>query len=293
MNILVIGHEGYIGTGLAAYFRRNHRVVGWDVREDLFKLTEADLRRERIDLLVNLSVAADRQSAVYKVDEPTDIVNAQGVRHLTKLLKGTSIPFIQMSTREVLGPVYTRRDVVKTPHGYRPRLWVSETQPYAPSNFYGKSKILSEFFCESHPQSCVIRLTTCYTDYAHSAANWVVSLIRSAVQGRPVTLTQGGQQFRDPLHVDDLGRLMELVCEKQAFGQTLHAGGGESNLISLHEFVRRVDPQVKINKAPGGDFGFAFDIGKARELTGWVPEIQIRDRIPVVAENLRDNITGP
>jgi nucleoside-diphosphate-sugar epimerase len=244
-------------------------------------------------MLINLSVIADRQSQTFQAGAPTDQVNVMGARYLAEIIKGSEIVWIQMSTREVLGPIYTINDVIETEAGYRPKFLVNEECAYAPFNFYGKSKIMAEFISESHPYSNVIRLTTCYTDYDHPAGNWVVSLIRAAVQGKSVSLTQGGLQFRDPLHIDDLGRLMELLCEKKIYGHKIHAGGGNQNMISLLEFVRIANPEVKIEKAPGGDYGFAFDIKKASKLTGWVPQILIRDRIPAIAENIRRGICEP
>lgn len=292
-NILLIGHEGYLGRGLHSYLSRNHRVIGWDKKEDLFKLDSAVLSREGIEMLINLAVMADRGTGAFQLDTPGDQVNVGGVRHLAGILKGTGISWIQMSTREVFGPVYKAADVTKTKNGLRPKWLVPVEQPYAPTNPYGKSKVMSEFLSESHPQSAVIRLSTCYTDYDHPAGNWVVSLIRAAVQGKPVNLTRGGEQFRDPLHVDDLGRLMELIHEKKAFGQKFNAGGGRKNLISLKEFVRVADPKVKISRAPGGDYGFAFDVRKAAKMTGWEPKILVRERISVIADNIRRGIANP
>ena len=293
MNILLIGHEGYLGRGLYSYLSRKHRVIGWDRKEDLFNLDAGTLARENVEMLINLSVMADRHGGAFSVDAPCDQVNVGGARHIARVLKGSQISWIQMSTREVLGPVYKAGDVTKTKAGLRPKRLVNEEQPYAAANFYGKSKIMSEFISESHPQSAVIRLTTCYTDYDHPAGNWVVALIRAAVQGKPVNLTRGGEQFRDPLHIDDLGRLMELIHQKKAFGQKYHAGGGRKNLISLKEFVRIANSKVKIQRAVGGDYGFAFDNSKATRLTGWTPGILVRERIPVVAENIRQQIALP
>jgi len=290
VRILLIGHEGYLGRGLHAYLRRAHEVIGWDKQEDLFKLDTGFLARSQIELLINLSVMADRQSATFRADEPTDKVNVEGARHLARILKGSDITWIQMSTREVLGPVYAREDVYTTEAGYRPKFLVNEKCPYAPKNFYGKSKLMAEFLSESHPNSAIIRLTTAYTDYSHPAGYWVVALIKSAVRGAPVTLTQGGQQFRDPLHTDDLARLILAVHDKRAFGQRFHAGGGEANMISLLEFVKTANPEVRIESAAGGDFGFAFDIRKATEMTGWRPEVRVREKIPVIAGNIRSGI---
>ena len=51
MNILLIGHEGYLGRGLLSYLSREHRVVGWDKKEDLFQLDASVLARENIEVL--------------------------------------------------------------------------------------------------------------------------------------------------------------------------------------------------------------------------------------------------
>jgi nucleoside-diphosphate-sugar epimerase len=295
MNVLLIGHEGYLGRGLFSYLvRRGHRVVGCDKKEDLFNLDAGILARENIEMLINLSVVAVRAGKTFQADTPCDTVNVEGARHVGRILKGTGITWIQMSTREIFGPVYTSKDVVRTKNGLRPKRLIDEEQPYAPINFYGKSKLMAEFISESHPESAVIRLTTCYTDYDHpTASNWILALVRSAVEGKPVNLTRGGRQFRDPLHVDDLGHLMELIHVKKAFGEKFHAGGGKKNLISLKEFVKIADPKVKILNAPGGDYGFAFDNSKAKKLTGWEPKILVREYIPVIAANIRNSVSLP
>lgn len=286
MNILLIGHEGYLGKGLLSYLKNHHRVVGWDKNEDLFKLSGQILAREDIELVINLSVMADRGSRTYLIETPTEEVNVIGARHLAKILKGSQIRWIQFSTREVLGPVYGEEDVIPTDIGLRPKFLVDETYPYAPQNFYGKSKVVAEFISESHPFSNVIRLTTAYTDFTDSGSNWVLALLRAAHKGDPVKLTRGGEQFRDPLHTDDLAQLIESICQKNIFGEKFHAGGGEHNLISLKEFIQIANPQTEIQITDGGDFGFAFDISKANKMTGWRPNVSIRSCIKKIINSM-------
>lgn len=293
MNILLIGHEGYLGCGLNVFLSGAHHVIGWDKKEDLFRLDGRLLARENVELLINFSVMADRQSRAFQVDSATDAVNVGGARHLAKILKGSEIGWIQMSTREVFGALYGRKDVRKTRAGYRPKFLVHERYPYDPQNCYGKSKVMAEFISESHPRSNVIRLNTCYTDFDHPNGNWVVHLIRRAVQGQPVSLTRGGLQFRDPLHIDDLGRLILLLHERKICGEKLHAGGGVRNILSLREFVRLANPEAEVEEIPGGDYGVAFDTDKARRLTGWEPQVLIREKIPVIAHNVRRGVTQP
>lgn len=232
MNILLIGHEGYLGRGLLEYLSRSHKVVGWDKKENLFSLDAATLVKENIEILINLAVVADRQSRTYQIDTPCEEITVMGARHIASILKGSQIAWFQFSTREVLGPVYGPKDVKKTIAGLRPKFLVDETFPFDPQNFYGKSKIIAEFISESHPYSNVIRLTTGYTDFNHQSGIWVLSLLRSVAEGKPVTLTRGGEQFRDPVHTNDIGRLIEMLYKKKVFGEKIHAGGGSKNLIS-------------------------------------------------------------
>src|SRR5262249_10915632 len=110
---------------------------------------------------------------------------------------------------------------------------------------------------------------------------------QSAVLHGSATLAGGGAQFRDPLHTDDLGRLIELLYQRKVFGEKIHAGGGPKNYISFKEIVRIANPRAKIQRTPGGDFGFAFDIRKAHKLTGWEPQVLIRDQIPIIAQSCR------
>lgn len=293
MNILLVGHQGYLGRGLHEYLTPRHRVVGWDQQEDLFSLSAEHVQAQGCDAVINLAVAADRAVARFQIDTPTDRVNVCGARHIARVLKGSDVHWIQLSTREVLGPVYTEDDVTLTDQGYRPRFLVDEGYPYAPANSYAKAKLAAEFISESHARTTVIRLTTGYTDYSHPAAgNWIVSLTQAVAGGRPVALTRDGQQFRDPLHTDDLGALIEAVVEKEIVGETLHAGGGEENLISLREFVTIADPNVAIESKPGGDWGFAFDNAKATRLCKWRPRVSVREKIPVIMTNVRDQVSG-
>src|SRR5438552_2941905 len=129
MKILLIGHEGYLGRGLFAFLSQRHEVIGWDKDEDLFKLQGTFLARAGVELLINLSVVADRQSRTFRVGAPTDQVNVLGARHLAKILEGSDITWIQTSTREVLGPVYGPDDFLVTEAGYRPKFLVGEDTP--------------------------------------------------------------------------------------------------------------------------------------------------------------------
>ena len=292
MNIVLIGHRGYIGIGLNQYLNKNHDVIGWDKEEDIHKLTRGFLEKNKIDVIINLAVIDARGSINYQINTLAEQVTVDGARHIANILSGSEISWFQLSTREVFGPVFGIDDVNLTQSGYRPKFLVNEDFPFAPTNFYGKSKLVAEYISESHEKSNVIRLTTGYTDFENRMGGWMTGLVKGALNNGEVTLARGGLQFRDPLHTDDLGRLIEQLFENNIYGQKFNAGGGAENLLSLNEFVKLVDPNVKVISSDGGDYGFAFDISKAFKLVGWKPQVLLRDKVPVISENIRTGNTG-
>lgn len=292
MKIVLIGHRGYIGIGLNHYLNKNHNVIGWDKEEDIHKLTFDFLEKNKIDAVVNLAVIDARGSINYQINTLAEQVTVDGARHIASILSGSEISWFQLSTREVFGPVFGIDDVNLTEFGYRPKFLVSEDFPFAPTNFYGKSKLVAEFISESHEKSNVIRLTTGYTDFENRMGGWMTGLVKGSLNNGEVTLARGGLQFRDPLHTDDLGRLIEKLFENKIYGQKINAGGGAENLLSLNDFVKLVDPKVNVISADGGDYGFAFEISKAFELVGWKPRVLLRDKVPVISENIRTGNTG-
>jgi len=293
MRILLVGGAGYLGQGLAGYFRKKkHTVMIWDQKEDLFKLSPRVLASKKIDLLVNLSLCHSRQHARYQLESPAETVNVFGARHLAKILQKTEIMWIQISTREIFPAIYSREDVSETRFSYRPRFLVDETYSPHPQNFYGKTKLMAEFFAESHPWGNVIRLTSPYTDDDHPMGGWVLRILKNIAERKPVTLSGTGKQFRDPLHVDDLGSLMENMFLQRIQGEMFHAGGGHRNILSLRQFVSAAGHTGRIQYQGPGDFGFGFDNAKAAKLLGWKPAIDIRKKIPVILRNIRKNLPG-
>jgi nucleoside-diphosphate-sugar epimerase len=83
---------------------------------------------------------------------------------------------------------------------------------------------------------------------------------------------------------------MLALAEKGIWGERINAGGGKQNIISLKEFITLAVPDVKLVKGPQGDYGFAFDNSKATRLTKWKPQVLIREKIPVITQNVRQNL---
>ncbi len=289
-SIMILGHRGFIGTGLMEYFKSRTDVVGWGREENIFNLTAEKFAELYVDIIVNCAVVMDRSSKVVAPDSPSDEVNVRGARHLADILRGSHIGWIQISTKDVFGSVYNQSNVSEGTDGFWPKFLVDDNQPFSPETAYAKSKLMSEFIAEGHSKTTIIRLSACYMPHDHRRANWMVFLIREILKGNSIGLTNGGKQFRDPLHTDDLGRLIESVIQHKRWGLKMNAGGGEANIISVGEFVRLVSPKVKVKSIPGGDFGFAFNNRVAMEGGYWTPTISIRDTMSTLISNVRADL---
>ncbi|MDD4859938.1 MAG: NAD-dependent epimerase/dehydratase family protein [Dehalococcoidales bacterium] len=286
MRILLTGHEGYLGAGLMRYFSTHHEVIGWGKQQDICTLNGSVVKDLKVQAVVNCAAVTERTTNRFEIGAESDRVNVGGIRAIVAALKDKDIKLIHISTKDVFGKVYSAADVTEEKSRYRLKFAVDDRQPFAPLTIYAKSKLISEFIAESHPQSAVIRLSSCYTDYYHHRGSWVVDIMRTLLQGKPVTATGNGKQCRDPLHVDDLGRLMELILKSDQWGIKLNAGGGTANITSILEYIRLINPAAKINAVPGDDYGFAFNNRLAGELFGWKPEISFAGRVPVIKENI-------
>lgn len=289
MNILLIGHEGYLGSGLFQYFVARHRVIGWGRKQDICNLGPAVLSHYQIDVVVNCGAVMDRTGTVYAAGSESERVNVLGLRQLVSALTGRDIPLIHISTKDVFGNVYGPQDVEERADCYLPKFLVDENRSFAPATVYAKTKLMGEFIAEGHARSAVIRLSTCYSDFDHPRGNWLVKMIKADLAGSPIVVTNTGKQFRDMLHVVDLGRLIEQIVAKNIYGIKINAGGGMPNTLSLLQVIQLINPMAKIKFSGKGDYGFAFDNRRAFELAGWQPQILFQDRVERIKKNINDH----
>jgi nucleoside-diphosphate-sugar epimerase len=277
-----------VGTGLTRYLGQSHEIIGWNSRQDVRSLTTETLRELKIDAVVNCAAITDRVTPIFSVQSPSDLVNVGGARALFLALQGTGIPLIHISTKDVFGKLYTKEDILEEEYAYRPAFQVDDNQPFRPETIYSKSKLMAEFIVEGHPEHVVIRLSSCYTDLDHSNGSWVVKIAKRIQDQQEVHVSHNGKQFRDLLHVDDLGSLILKVLQSKTYGFKLNAGGGPSNTHSVLDVIRMYDSSAQVVEGvDDGDYGFAFNNRRAKEVYQWQPEIRFTDRVPTILNNIQ------
>ncbi len=288
MKILLTGHEGYLGTRLHDYLsERGHHVIGFGREQDIGTITRDLLDRHEVELVINCAAAMDRIHTVYRLGCLDERVNVEGTRRLVQALAGTEIGLIHISTKDVYGEVYTPNDVEETSDRLIPLFTVNEQQPFRPRTVYAKTKLMGEFVTESHPKTTVIRLSSGYTSQPHRRGNWILHFCRAAKARNPVHIHGSGKQLRDPLHAYDLGSLLLLLHEKNAWGFTLNAGGGMDSACSVLEVLDMIDADLPKDFFPGGDLGYVTDNTFAKKLAGWEPALSFRTELRTLMERIR------
>ncbi len=286
MRILLIGYEGYVGSGLFRYLSNKNEVVGWGRKDNILNLKAHTLKDLQISAVINCGVIMDRVSTNFVAESPSDRVNVIGMRTLISALKGSEIKLIHISTKDVFGNVYFKSDVEEDVDEFTPHFLIDDSQPFSPETIYGKTKLMAEYIAESHPLTTVIRLSSCYTDFDHDRAHWIPNIINSLLLKNPVTVTNKGKQVRDILHVNDLGRLIINIIESEEIGEKINVGGGPDNVFSLLQIIKMVDPNAKIIESEGDDYGFAFNNRLVTELFKWNPKILFKENLSVLKGNL-------
>ena len=288
MKILLTGNEGYVGSGLTRYLEQSHEVIGWNRSKDICTLNFSVLEKLEIDAIVNCAVVTDRANQVFKLDSLSNLINVGGALALTRSLKGSNIPLIHISTKDVFGKTFSRDDIFEEKFAYRPKFRIDDDHPFRPESIYAKSKLMAEFILEDHPETVIIRLSSCYSDFDHPKGSWIVTIAKMIQSGKPIIVSHNGKQFRDLLHVNDLGKLIETILSSHRFGIKLNAGGGHENTHSVLEVIKMYDPSANIcETADDRDYGFAFSNNRVKEVFKWQPKINFIDRVSTILANIK------
>ncbi len=128
---------------------------------------------------------------------------------------------------------------------------------------------------------------------------WIGWFCQKAIEARDArtpeyfSISGNGKQVRDVLHADDMRRLYMAAVENidQARGEAFNIGGGIANSLSLLELFSILEQVVgtplayeKLPVRQSDQRVFVADVGKARRLLGWAPEVSAFDGVSRMVE---------
>lgn len=310
-NILITGGAGFIGSNFIIYFLEkypNYKLINLDFLTyagDLENLKEVEKHKRYKFVygdIVDLSLVEDifethnikgvihfaAQSHVdNSIKNPTSFIttNINGTFNLLNVAykswflnpftckKGyESSRFHHISTDEVYGSLSEGL--------------FTENSPYAPNSPYSASKASSDMLVRSYHHTFGLNtiITNCSNNYGlkQHDEKLIPTIIRNALQNRPIPIYGDGKNIRDWLYVKDHCKGIDLAFHKGKSGHTYNIGGKneKTNLQIANivcELLDKLKPKEKSYKEQisfvedrvGHDQRYAIDATKIENELGW------------------------
>jgi nucleoside-diphosphate-sugar epimerase len=292
VKVAVVGGAGFIGSNLvdalvargdevivvddmSTGYRRNlnpaaplHEV---DISTDSEGLTSALHGRE----VVYLTAALARVPRSIEDPVGTHQVNVTGALRVYKAA-------VDAGVRRV---VYSSSSSV---YGDQPTLPLTEDMPPAPINPYACQKLMGEIYAQNFArifglETVCLRYFNVYgpRQVTEGAYRLVIGIfLDQRRRGEPLTIHGDGQQTRDFTWVGDVVRANILAAESHRVGKGEPINIGAGAEVSINRIAELIGGPVVHTPPRGFDERFKrAGIGRARDLLGWDPTVQIEEGI--------------
>jgi dTDP-glucose 4,6-dehydratase len=244
------------------------------------------------DAIVHLAAWA---SVDVSLDRPRPSLMINGVGTATLLDQilacgERGVRTIVSSSCEVYGSAIHRRLPVS---GYeREPIPQDEDTAMAPRSPYAASKIVTDRLAYAYAVSydlnlSIVRPANVYGPGQRAGAGGAVipTLTRAALTGEPLTLTGGGYQTREWLHIDDLVTAYTILLDRVAGepGEAFNLGTGETRSIrdialALCQLTGTAGSRLQeVLARPADVTAFLLNSAKARAAFGWSPQVKFDD----------------
>jgi CDP-paratose 2-epimerase len=209
-------------------------------------------------------------------------------------------PFLLFtSTNKVYGDLANRTAVAQpTRYMVSGNRATDESQPLDFHSPYGCSKGAADQYVHDYARiyglPTVVFRMSCIAgprQFGNEDQGWVAHFLYSAMLRSPITIYGSGLQVRDVLYVEDLLRAFEAVREHQdqTTGEVFNVGGGEANSVSLLELIEQIreltGERVEFERdrlRAGDQLYYVSDYSKLNRITGWKPEVKLRDALEMM-----------
>ena len=306
MNVLVTGGGGFIGSNIVrALLARGDRVRVLDnfstgsranlagLERDV-ELVEGDLRSyERVHAAVRGTEVVFHQGALpsvpRSVQDPltTTAVNIEGTLNVLLAARDEGVRrTVNASSSSVYGNT-----------GELPRV---ETQSPDPISPYAVAKLAAERFCTSFSRVYDMEIVSLRyfnvfgprQDPASQYAAVVPRFIRAIAAGEPVTIYGDGEQSRDFTYVDNVVSANLLAAGAPGVqGEIVNVATGSSSTVnaladSVGELLARPVEKVYEPTREADVRASWADLGAARRLIGYEPQVTFEDGLRRTADHL-------
>jgi dTDP-glucose 4,6-dehydratase len=292
---VVTGGAGFLGSHLCeTLLKTGHRVICLDnletgsleniahIRDDAFEFRNVDIIEfvdipEDVDFVYHLASPASPIDYL-RLPLHTLKVGSMGTHNMLGVAKFKRARFLIASTSEVYGDPKV--------HPQREDYW-GHVNPIGPRGVYDEAKRYAEALTMAYHRqqgldTAIVRIFNTYGPRMRPHDGRAIpTFLRQALQDRPLTVFGDGSQTRSFTYVDDLIRGIVALAESDVHTPVNVGNPNEFTLLELakavlevtdsrseivHEALPVDDPQ---QRRP--------DIGRARDLLGWEPTIELID----------------
>jgi dTDP-glucose 4,6-dehydratase len=292
---VVTGGAGFLGSHLCeALLQRGHRVVCIDNLEtgslaNIEHLRDEgfDFRNHDVTLHIDVAEPVDFVYHLAALASPIDYmrlplhslkVGSYGTHHALGLAKFKRARFLLASTSEVYGDPQVHPQA----EGY----W-GHVNPIGPRGVYDEAKRYAEALTMAYHRqqgvdTSIVRIFNTYGPRMRpNDGRAIPNFLRQALDGKALTIYGDGSQTRSFCYVDDLIRGLVLLAESGEHLPVNVGNPGEYTILELAEAVLREtgsSSTISFESLPEDDPQVRQpDIGRARELLGWEPVIELDD----------------
>ena len=277
-NIIVTGHDGFLGSHLVPELQKKFNVIGvsktshnqkiTQLKKDICKISYLDFP-EKINYIIHLAAITD---PIYCQKNPKECfnVNVNGTQNILELARRKDSKIIFFSTSHV--------------YGIPKKLPVKEGDPKHPNSIYSDSKLDAEIICESYSRTygldvSIARLFSVYGP--NSSSHLVVnSIINQLLKNKVIQLGNVNSR-RDFIYVTDVIQAIKIILKTIHGFNDYNVGTGKSySILEICEILKKISkkniPVESIkSKIRKNDLSkIVCDPTKIQNL-GWNPKIGI------------------
>jgi dTDP-glucose 4,6-dehydratase len=300
---VVTGGAGFLGSHLCEHLLgQGHKVICIDNLEtgslqNIEHIKDPAFDFRHIDIIEYVDIPED-VDFVYHLASPaspidylrlplhTLKVGSHGTHHMLGVAKFKRARFLIASTSEVYGDPQV--------HPQTEDYW-GHVNPIGPRGVYDEAKRYAEAMTMAYHRqqgvnTSIVRIFNTYGPRmrAHDGRA-IPTFLRQALEDRPLTVFGDGSQTRSFCYVDDLIRGIVSLAESDQHSPVNIGNPNEFTLLELAKAVIEVTEsrsEIVFEPLPTDDPQQRRpDIGRARDLLGWEPKIELREGLQKTIES--------
>ena len=284
-RILITGSSGFIGANLFDYLSKGeYEIVGFG-RKEIYKNNKMIYTNTHELNAENLIKYAANSDIIIHCAGGASVANAQKFPDIdyqnTIGTLNSVLFFIKNYCNAKL--IYLSSAAV---YGVNENLKLQENIDKKPISVYGKHKAMAEDICLDHSMKYGLNINI-LRPFSIIGKNLKKQLFWDACQKMKngnFSFFGSGNEFRDYLDVEDLCRLIKILCESVVRDNVINGGSGvgvrikDALQILLEEYPFNGSP-IFIGESKNGDpKSLVADISRAQNL-GWQPKISLNQSI--------------